>query len=157
MTMHAAISFLARLLLASIFLVSAGTTLSSYSASSAYFTSLGIPAAALPVVLGVQIVCGAVVAAGVFTRTAAGMLAVLALVTALVFHRQLSVDNNLVDFMKNLAIAGGLLMLVANGPGKWALREGSAGNGKPPQPKQPPQVKLVASTAEALVKHRARR
>ena len=145
---------LARILLASIFLVSAATNLQSYAASVEYMAGLGVPAAALPVVL-LQIGCGLCILGGIFTRAAAGLLAVLALVTAAVFHRHITVDNNLVDFMKNLAIAGGLVMLVANGPGRYSIREGKQSRQKTSGPQQSATSKLVAGTADALTRHRA--
>ena len=154
-TSHAALSLLARILLASIFLVSAATNLQSYAAAVEYMAGLGVPAAALPVVLALQMGCGLCILGGIFTRTAAGVLAVLALVTAAVFHRHITVDNNLVDFMKNIAIAGGLVMLVANGPGRYSIREGKQSRLKNSGPQQSAPPKLVAGTADALTRHRA--
>ncbi len=63
---------------------------------------------------------------GLFSRWAALALAGFCIVTALVFHTGWSGDGGqgqLINFMKNLALAGGLLLLAANGPGKYAVTD----------------------------------
>ena len=39
----------------------------------------------------------------------------------MLFHNRLGVRNELLHFEKDLAIAGGILVLYAHGPGRWAL------------------------------------
>ena len=58
---------------------------------------------------------------GYHTRTAALLLAGFCLATAVLFHGRLGDRNQLLHFEKDMAIAGGLLVLFAHGAGAWAL------------------------------------
>lgn len=117
-------SLLGRMLLSSIFFVSGLPKLFNYAGSAAYLKTLGVPAEVLPVIIGIELVCGLCILLGVLTRVSAVLLALLALATAVTFHRNFGVDAELINFMKNVAIAGGLLILAANGPGRWAVMPG---------------------------------
>ena len=52
------------------------------------------------------------------------MLAGFCIATAVLFHIKLGNRNELLHFEKDLAIAGGLLVLFAHGAGRWALDAG---------------------------------
>lgn len=125
--LQSAVSLVGRVLLASIFIVSGLPKLFHYADAAAYLAGFGIPAAALPVIIAVELGCGVAVLLGVLTRTASLLLAVLAVATAMTFHRNIGVDAELINFMKNIAIAGGLLQLVAYGPGRWAVMPSHSG------------------------------
>ena len=66
-------------------------------------------------------VCGLALIAGWQTRIAAFLLAGFTLLAAIIFHTDFANQVQYLFFMKNLAIAGGLLALVAHGPGPLAL------------------------------------
>ena len=51
----------------------------------------------------------------------ASVLAVFAIATALAFHSALGDQNQFIHFFKNVAIAGGLLNVIALGGGAWSL------------------------------------
>ncbi|MGD8616766.1 MAG: DoxX family protein, partial [Gammaproteobacteria bacterium] len=55
------------------------------------------------------------------TRISAFLLAGFSVLSALIFHANFGDQMQSILFMKNLAMAGGLLMLVANGPGSWSV------------------------------------
>jgi putative oxidoreductase len=61
------------------------------------------------------------VAAGFMTRFAALLFAAFCLLTAIVFHRQFSDQNQLLHFQKDLAIAGGFIVLACCGSGNWSI------------------------------------
>jgi putative oxidoreductase len=74
---------------------------------------------------------------GYYTRAAALVLALFCVATAVLFHTKLGDRNQLLHFEKDLAIAGGLLVLMAHGAGAWALdalHGGSRMGGKLQQP-----------------------
>jgi putative oxidoreductase len=58
---------------------------------------------------------------GYKTRAAATILALICVATALLFHNNLADQNQMIHFMKNIAIAGGFLQLVAFGAGAVSL------------------------------------
>jgi putative oxidoreductase len=110
-----------RLLLAAIFLHEAFAKLTAYSAALAYSEAFGVPGKLLPLAITVEVGCGLLIMIGYYTRAAALVLAGFCVVTAAVFHTKLGVRNELLHFEKDLAIAGGFLVLFAHGAGTWAL------------------------------------
>ncbi|MBA4160708.1 MAG: LysR family transcriptional regulator [Novosphingobium sp.] len=118
-----ALALLARVLLAAIFLLSGVAKLADPAGTAAYVASAGLPApqlaawgAALLETLG-----GLALLSGYRACSAALALASFSVVAALLFHNQLADQNQMIHFLKNLAIAGGLLQLAITGPGRFAL------------------------------------
>jgi putative oxidoreductase len=110
-----------RLLLSALFLHEAYAKLTAYSAAVTYSEAFGVPGALLPLAIAVELGCGALILLGYYTRAAALLLAGFCIATAVLFHTKLGVRNELLHFEKDLAIAGGLLVLFAHGGGCWAL------------------------------------
>jgi len=117
----AAAALAGRLLLAAIFLHEAWSKLTGYSAALAYMQAFGVPGQLLPLAIAVELGCGVLILCGYHTRAAALLLAGFCLVTAVLFHTKFGDRNQLLHFEKDLAIAGGLLVLFAHGGGAWAL------------------------------------
>lgn len=112
-----------RLLMSLIFILSGIGKLAAPAATIGYIASTGLPlptlgyAAAVIVELG----GGLLLLAGYQTRIVAAVLALFALVTAVIFHHALGDQNQMIHFMKNLAMAGGLLQVVTFGAGTFSL------------------------------------
>jgi putative oxidoreductase len=119
--LEAAGAWLGRLLLAAIFLHEAWAKLTAYDAAVAYMQAFGLPGWLLPFAIAVELVGGLLVIAGLYTRIAALALAVFCVATAVIFHTKFGNRNELLHFEKDLAIAGGFLVLAARGAGAWAL------------------------------------
>lgn len=120
---HAAASLFARVMMASIFLVSGLPKLTAYDAAAQYLASIGVPAQFLPLIIAVEIGGGLAILIGLFTRWAALALALLAVATAVYVHGNIADDAQLIQFLKNIAMSGGLVLLAANGPGRWAITD----------------------------------
>jgi putative oxidoreductase len=120
-TLMEAAAFAGRLLLAAIFLHEAWSKLTAYPAALAYMQAFGVPGLLLPFAIAVELGCGVLIVAGYHTRIAALLLAGFCLATAVLFHGRLGDRNQLLHFEKDIAIAGGLLVLFAHGAGTWAL------------------------------------
>jgi len=120
-TLMEAAAFAGRLLLAAIFLHEAWSKLTGYPAALAYMQAFGVPGQLLPFAIAVELGCGVLIVGGYHTRVAALLLAGFCLATAILFHSRLGDRNQLLHFEKDLAIAGGLLVLFARGAGAWAL------------------------------------
>jgi putative oxidoreductase len=86
----------------------------------------GVPGVFLPAVIAVELTGGLMIAVGWQTRLAAVVLALFSVLAACLFPANFSDRNQLLHFEKDLAIAGGLLVLAIAGPGRWSV-EGSAG------------------------------
>ena len=118
--LEAAGAWLGRLLLAAIFLHEAWAKLTAYDAAVGYMQAFGLPGWLLPFAIAVEL-GGILVIAGLYTRVAALALALFCVATAVLFHNKFGNRNELLHFEKDLAIAGGFLVLAARGGGAWAL------------------------------------
>lgn len=110
-----------RLLLVAIFIQAGYGKIGGYQGTVAYMNSMGVPGLLLPGVIAVELVAGLMIALGFKTRLAAIALAGFTVVAAVLFHYQPADRNQMIHFMKNLAIAGGFLMVAAAGPGRYAI------------------------------------
>lgn len=111
----------ARVLLAAIFVISGLGKISGFEATQGYMQAMGVPGMLLPLVIILEIAGGAALIAGFQTRIAALLLAGFSLLAGLLFHFDLADQMQAILFWKNLALAGGLLMLSLHGAGPWSL------------------------------------
>jgi len=112
-----------RILLSAIFILSGLSKASAPAGMIGYIESVGLPfpMLALTLAIVVELVGGLALVLGYRTRLVAGGLALFSVVTALAFHNQLGDQNQFIHFFKNLAMAGGLLQVVAFGAGRFSL------------------------------------
>jgi putative oxidoreductase len=110
-----------RILLSAIFLISGLGKIGSYAATAGYMSSVGIPSALLPLVIAIEVFGAISVIVGWKTRIAALLLAGFALLTAFIFHNNFADQIQTIMFLKNVSIAGGFLLLVANGAGPLSI------------------------------------
>ena len=122
-TFDAVVPFVGRVLLTVIFLASVVGKLQAPAGTIGYIASAGLPFPQLAYALAVliELVGGLALLVGYRTRIAAGALAIFSLATAIGFHGNLADMNQFVHFFKNLAIAGGLLQVVAFGAGTFSV------------------------------------
>lgn len=119
-TIEKTADLIGRILLAAIFLQSGVAKIGGYGGTHAYMESSGVPGALLPAVIVVEVVGALALIVGYRTRLVALALAVFTLLAAVLFHR-VPDQMQQIMFMKNLAIAGGMLILTARGAGTWSL------------------------------------
>lgn len=112
-----------RILLATIFIFSGIGKLMAPAATIGYIASSGLPFAplALAGAIAVELGGGLMLALGVQTRLAAALLAGFSIVTGLAFHNAIGDQNQLIHLLKNIAMAGGLLQVVAFGAGSFSF------------------------------------
>lgn len=124
-----------RLLIGLLFLLSGISKAGDPSGTIGYIASQGVPlpelayAAALMAELGLI----ALFVVGYKTRWTGIVLAAFTLAMALVFHSQLSDPGEFIQFFKNVSIVGGMLQVVAFGPGALSL-DGWIAAKRSPQP-----------------------
>jgi putative oxidoreductase len=118
-----ALPLIGRILVAIIFIVGGIGKLAAPGPTQGYIASVGLPLPLLAyiVALIVELGGGVLFLVGYRTKLVAAVLAVYCVVTALVFHNALGDQNQLINFLKNLAMTGGLIQFVAFGPGRIAL------------------------------------
>ena len=116
-------SLLGRLLLAAIFIQAGYGKIGGYEGTAGYMQGAGVPGELLPAAIALELGGGLMVLFGFFSRWAALGLAVFCVATAALFHANFADQAQAISFMKNLAIAGGFLLLFANGPGRYAVND----------------------------------
>jgi putative oxidoreductase len=117
----APLALLGRLLLAYIFLKDGVEDLTHYAEVASYMREGGVSPLLLPLVIVTVLGGGLMVAAGFMARWGAAALAGFCVATAFLFHFAGADAGEAIQFQKDLAIAGGFLILAAFGPGDWSL------------------------------------
>ena len=112
-----------RILIGVLFLMSGLAKLAAPAATQGYIASVGLPlpVASYAVAVAVEVLGSSLLIAGFRTRWVAAGMAVFALATALTFHNHFADQNQMIHFMKNIAIMGGLLQVVALGGGWFSV------------------------------------
>ncbi|MEV4782892.1 DoxX family protein [Burkholderia sp. LMU1-1-1.1] len=121
------IPLLGRILIGVPFLLSGLSKLGAYSGTVGYIASVGLPAATLAYIVAVAIEAGGgvLLIAGYRARLVSLLMALFSLATAVLFHNNLADQNQMIHFMKNLMMAGGLLQITYFGAGAFSLDAGS--------------------------------
>jgi putative oxidoreductase len=109
-----------RILISTMFLTSGLDKISGYEGTQGFMESAGVPGALLPLVIALEVLGALAVIVGYHTRAVAGALGAFTLAAAVLFHSGADPMQELL-FMKNVAITGGFLFLVARGAGDWSL------------------------------------
>ncbi|WP_025899419.1 DoxX family protein [Sneathiella glossodoripedis] len=112
---------LGRILLAALFIPAGFSKISGYEGTQGYMEAMGVPGMLLPLVILFEIGGGLLLIAGYQTRLIAAALAGFCVVSGFIFHFQPADQIQMILFMKNIAIAGGFLLLVAHGAGDYSL------------------------------------
>ena len=110
-----------RVLIAVLFLLAGLGKLADVPGFTGYLQSGGLPGfLAWPAII-FEIAVGVLLVIGFQTRLVGLAGAAFCVVSAALYHNNFADQTQMVMFLKNLAIAGGFLLLAANGPGKFAL------------------------------------
>lgn len=110
-----------RILLALIFVTSGFSKIGGYAGTQSYMESVGVPGILLPLVIVLELAGGLALILGWRARLVAFLLAGFTLLSAILFHWDFGNQQQYLNFMKNLAIAGGFLMIVSHGAGPYSI------------------------------------
>ena len=110
-----------RLFLSMIFIFSGFTELTGYAATQGYMESMGVPGMLLPLVIAVELFGGLAILFGFKARFVAILLVGFNIISALLFHQFWIDESQMNPFMKNIAMAGGFLMIFAHGAGAYSI------------------------------------
>lgn len=114
-------SLAGRLMISAIFLTAGLSKVNGYEATQGYMEAMGVTGTLLPLVIATEILGAIAVIIGYKIRIAAFLLAGFSVLSAFLFHLNFADQTQSILFMKNIAIAGGFLFLVANGAGYASL------------------------------------
>ncbi|MEX0968906.1 MAG: DoxX family protein [Paracoccaceae bacterium] len=118
-----------RVLLSVIFIFSGLSKIGAYAGTAGYMEMMGVPGALLPVVILVEVGAGIMLLIGWHARIAAVLLGGFLALSGIIFHLlpglgledTMAQQAEMISFMKNMAIAGGMAFVFAFGAGKYSF------------------------------------
>jgi putative oxidoreductase len=124
---------LGRLLIGLPFAMSGLSKLAAIGPTTEYIRAAGLPLPSLGLALAVIVELGGglLLITGFRARFVATVLTVFCLVAAVCFHRNFADQNQMIHFLKNVMMAGGLLQIVAFGAGAFSLDNRAKKNDTP--------------------------
>src|SRR6202030_4838642 len=125
------VPFAGRVLIGLPFAMSGLSKLAAIGPTTDMIRTAGLPVPSLALALSVLVELGGglLLVAGFQARIVAAALAVFSLATAVAFHSNFADQNQMIHFLKNVMMAGGLLQIVAFGAGALSMDNRSAKSG----------------------------
>jgi len=115
------LDLIARIFISMIFLFSGISKIITFDSTSKWMQQIDMPGFFLIPAIGLEIIAPVLIIIGYQTKIAAISLALFCLATAFLFHFDFSNHMQIIAFLKNIGLAGGLLFLIINGPKKFSL------------------------------------
>ena len=112
-----------RIMISAIFLFSGVNKVFNYDVTTGWMESFGVPGFLLIPAIIVEIIFPILIIIGYQTRIAAGGLLLFSLLTAFIFHLDFSNQMQIIAFLKNVGLAGGMLFLVVHGAKDFSLEK----------------------------------
>jgi putative oxidoreductase len=123
MTVTRYLPFVGRLMIGLPFAMSGLSKLAAYGATTAMISAAGLPLppAAFAVAVAAELGGGLLLVVGYRARVVAVGLALFSIATAVSFHAHFADQNQMIHFLKNVMMAGGLLQVAAFGAGALSI------------------------------------
>ncbi len=115
------VEILGRLLLSAIFLINGIGKIFNYEGTIQYMENFDVPGYLIIPAITVEILFPILLIVGYYTKFSALVLSLFTLALAVIFHTDFSNQMQLMSFLKNIAIAGGFLIIFVYGPSKYSL------------------------------------
>ena len=115
------LEFVGRLLLSILFLIEGLGKISMQENVITYMEDYGVPGILFLPATALEILFPIILIVGYKTKWAASVMALFTFTVAIIFHTDFSDGMQMIFFFKDLAIAGGFMIIVAYGPGKISL------------------------------------
>ena len=110
-----------RILISTLFLLNGIFKINNYDGTIEWMESFGMPGILLIPSIILEIVGPILIIIGYKTKIAAGLLSLFCIATAIIFHNDFSDQMQFISFLKNIALAGGFLILFVNGAKDFSL------------------------------------
>ena len=114
-TMTNIIDLIGRILISALFLLNGIFKISNYEGTIGWMESFGIPGMFIVPAIILEIAGPVLIVIGYKTKFAAGLLSLFCITTAFIFHNDFTDQMQFTSFLKNIALAGGFLILFVNG------------------------------------------
>ena len=115
------VEFIGRLLLSALFLIEGFGKISNQENVIMYMEDYGVPGILFVPATVLEILFPLLLIVGYKTKWAASIMALFTFAVAIIFHTNFSEGMQMIFFLKDLAIAGGFMIILAYGPGKFSL------------------------------------
>ena len=115
------LDLLGRICISSIFLFSGFEKIFDINGTIQWMSTYGVSKIFLAPTIILEIVLPILIIIGYKTKIASSLLSLFCLTTAFIFHSDFSDQLQIIDFLKNISLAGGLLFLIINGTKDWSL------------------------------------
>ena len=110
-----------RILISTLFLLNGLFKINNYENTIGWMESFDIPGFLLIPTIILEILAPILIIIGYKTKVAAASLSLFCFATAIIFHNDFSDQVQLTSFLKNIALSGGFIFLVVNGPKGFSL------------------------------------
>tara|TARA_Y100000590_G_scaffold26715_1_gene30078 strand:+ start:143 stop:526 length:384 start_codon:yes stop_codon:yes gene_type:complete len=115
------VEFFGRILLSALFLIEGIGKISMQEDVVMYMEDYGVPGILFAPATILEIVFPLLLIVGYKTRWVAAVMALFTFTVAIIFHTNFSEGIQMIFFLKDIAIAGGFLIIIAYGPSKISL------------------------------------
>ena len=115
------VEFLGRVLLSALFLIEGLGKISIREDVIMYMEDYGVPGILFFPAIILEILFPLILIAGYKTKWIASIMALFTFTVAIIFHTDFTEGMQVMLFLKDIAIAGGFLIIIVHGPGKISL------------------------------------
>ena len=115
------LDLIGRIFISLIFLLSGINKIGNYEGTIEWMESIGIPGIFLIPAIILEIIAPILIIVGYKVKISASLLSIFCIATAIIFHNDFSNQMQFISFMKNIALAGGFLLIVVNGAKDFSL------------------------------------
>ena len=115
------VEFVGRILLSALFLIEGLGKISMQEEVVMYMEEYGVPGILFIPATAVEVLFPLLLIVGYKTKWVASIMALFTFAVAIIFHTDFSEGMQMMFFLKDLAIAGGFMIIIAYGPSKISL------------------------------------
>ena len=115
------LDLIGRILISVLFLLNGIFKINNYDGAIAWMESFGVPGILLIPTIILEIAGPILIIIGYKIKLIAGLLSLFCIATAVIFHNDFADQMQFISFLKNIALAGGFLILFVNGAKAYSL------------------------------------
>ncbi len=115
------LDLIGRILISALFLLNGVFKINNYDGTIGWMESFDMPGILIIPAIILEIAGPILIIIGYKTKLAAGLLSLFCIATAVIFHNDFADQMQFTSFLKNIALAGGFLLIVVNGAKDFSL------------------------------------
>ena len=115
------LDLLGRILISVLFFLNGIFKINNYEGTISWMESFGMPGMFLIPAIILEVAGPILIIIGYKTKLASGLLSLFCIATAIIFHNDFADQMQFTSFLKNIALAGGFLILYINGAKSLSL------------------------------------